>query len=95
LINSLKDLEKLVKLCRAKGIESMTIGDITFKLGELPPTTRKQQKLVEYPISDVNHVYVPGGVNADTHIDTPNELTEDQMLMWSSAPGGIQSGEQL
>ena len=93
-VTTLKDLEKLIKLCRTTGIESMTIGELTFKLGDLP-VTKKQRKFVEYPMDDVNHIYTPGGVDEHTKIQTPDELSDEQILMWSSAPGGIQSGESI
>lgn len=36
MIESLKDLEKLLKLCRKQGVIDLTLGTIAFKLGELP-----------------------------------------------------------
>lgn len=46
-IDSLKDLEKLFKLCRKQGVASITVDGITFELGALPV---KQTKSKDYDL---------------------------------------------
>lgn len=36
MISTLKDLDSLIRLCRKRGVDSMTIEGITFKLGSVP-----------------------------------------------------------
>lgn len=36
MIDNLKDLEKLLKLCRKQGVTDLTLGQISLKLGDLP-----------------------------------------------------------
>lgn len=36
MIESLKDLQKLLRLCRHQGVTEITLPNVSFKLGELP-----------------------------------------------------------
>lgn len=36
MIESLKDLEKLLKLCRKQGVTEIKLGTVELKLGDLP-----------------------------------------------------------
>lgn len=36
MINSLKDIEKLMKLCRKQGITEFVLKDLVLRFGELP-----------------------------------------------------------
>lgn len=36
MIKDIKELEKLLKLCRKQGVTEIKLGDVEFKLGELP-----------------------------------------------------------
>jgi len=90
-IESLKDLEKVIKLCRKNGIETFKIDGIEFKLGSLPVEDRQTASPTYMP-GDIGVTYTPGGVTADTKIVT-EELSDEQMLFWSAAAGGQQSGE--
>ena len=44
MITDLKDLEKLLKLCRKQGVTDIDLGSVKIKLGELPP---EKQRLAE------------------------------------------------
>lgn len=78
-IDSLKDLEKLVKLCRKVGIDAIKIDNIEFALAHQPT------KLKATTIAPA--AYAPGGITEDTRIDMPDELTQEQLLMWSAGGG--------
>lgn len=88
MIDSLKDLEKLVKVMRKTGISKIKIEGIELELSSIAVPATKQPKLAV----GEEHTFVPGGIDADTKIDTPDELTEEQLLNWSSAPGGVHMG---
>lgn len=71
-IKSLKELSKIIDLCRKKGIESVKIGQecIEMKFGEVrQPTRRKNSKAFE-PVTD--------------SVETPDAFDEMQALFWSS-----------
>lgn len=75
---SLKELEKLLKLCRKQGVESLRYNDIELHLGPMPTSpAKRQRKVTQQPIPGAEAFSMPD-------IDTPDELTEEQMLMWSA-----------
>ena len=47
MIETIKDLERLLKLCRKQGVTEISLGAVSFKLGELPgedmPVTAEQE----------------------------------------------------
>lgn len=84
-INSLKELNKLMVLCRKRGIQSITVDGITFHMSDQTPEMgnpiRKQGILTanNTPLS-------PGGITEDTKISMPDELTEEQLMFYSARP---------
>lgn len=73
-INSLKELDKLIALCRKRGVNNIKIDNIELELGSAPIKTKSAQKLP---------VYTPGGVDEFTKVET-DELTPEQLLYYSS-----------
>lgn len=84
-IETLKDLKNLVNLMRKSGIDKIKIDSIELELGSLPTYNKKSLKLDKLAITE--QTYVPGGIDIDTTIDTPDILTDEQLLMWSSTGG--------
>lgn len=85
-IDSLKDLEKLVKLCRKLGIDAVEIGDLKFNLGQPPQTIRKNQ-IVQSMFSDADikiPKYNPVVSDSTPDIIKTDELTQEQLLFYSS-----------
>ncbi len=79
-ITSLKDLEKLVKLCRKVGIDAIKVDGIEFSLTSAPTSAiRSAKKQVNI---DPNS-FTQSGL-ADARIETPDELTDEQMLFYSA-----------
>lgn len=96
-IESLKDLEKLVKLCRKLGIDKIEVDGVKFELGTNPTTYRRQANKNNSLIAE--ETFIPGGVDATTSIpdaiDT-DSLTDEQLLYYSSTGGQqLGLGEQL
>ena len=83
----IKELSALIKLCRTQGVTSIKMEGIELILGDPP------QKQVRAPRKRIaqSPVLSPGGITDETRILT-DELSTEQMLMWSSAPGGIETG---
>jgi hypothetical protein len=82
-ISDLKDLEKLIKLCRKTGVSNITIDGIVLELGYEPLKTFKGKPM--RPM--LNKIL--GEVGEDTpiidNIQT-DELTEEQLLYYSAVP---------
>lgn len=92
VVNSLKELDKLIQLCRKRGIQSIKVDNIEMHLGEQKPkTTYKKDSLIK---DWANNPYNPGEITIPTSIpdtiETPDELTEEQ-LMFYSAQSQVQS----
>ena len=80
-IDSLKDLKKLMALCREQGIDAIEVDGIKMNLGQKPyiaPKTRKASVDTTETKS-----YTPGGITEEVKIPTDMMLTEEQLLMWS------------
>jgi hypothetical protein len=75
-IETLKDLEKLIKLCRKTGVSAITVDGIELSLSaQEKPTRTKSNKVV--PGTLLEDTFDPG------QIETPDQLTEEQLMMWS------------
>jgi hypothetical protein len=81
-IQDQKELRKLMQLCREMGVLEISVDNIIFKLDGSGPTI-KQPKVVAKP-----SIFTEA-IQEETRIMTPDALTEEQLLNWSSAPGGI------
>lgn len=75
MIKDLKDLKKLMILCREQGIDAFEIGEIKFNLGTKPqPKVRKTK--------EKETVLAPGGITEEVQIPT-DSISEHDMLFWS------------
>lgn len=69
MIESLKDLEKLLKLCRKQGVTEIKLGTVEFKLGDMPD--ERTGTLIEDELDPMSNF--PKG-----------ELTPDQLMFYSA-----------
>lgn len=85
-LDSLKELKALIRLCKSEGIDSIKIDNIEFQvnLSTSKSTTKRQDKFVATP--EMQSAFIPGGITEDTRIFSPDELTEEQLLFYSSGP---------
>ncbi len=65
-IETIKDLEALLKLLRKQGVEKISIDGITMELGSLPSKS-------------------PQGSESTSTVPVEGQLTDEQLLFWSSA----------
>lgn len=72
MIESLKDLEKLLKLCRKQGVTKIALGSVSFELGNLPEI-RRVDNSVEEVDQDDPYANFPQG-----------DLTPTQLMFYSS-----------
>ncbi len=86
-LNSLKELDKLMVMCRKRGVKSITIDGVTFHMSdqELADT---QNRVISTSVTQEG--ITPGGITADTKIVT-DELTEDQLLFYSARSEAFES----
>lgn len=69
MINSIKELEQLLKLCRKQGVLEIKCHGVEFKLGDLPP---KQGETASDAIENTYAEFPTG------------ELTPEQLIYYSS-----------
>jgi hypothetical protein len=98
-IDNLKQLKALISLCRKTGIESIKVDNVELHLGSAPIKLTVQPEsldpLASMPVPEPN-LYDPiaqaramaakATKAIQDKIDTPDELTEEQLLNWSSRP---------
>lgn len=75
MIKDLKELERLLKLCRKQGVTQIKLGEVELKLGDLPPEQRRSRDQDDIP-TDNPYADFPDG-----------ELTPEQLMFYSS--GGL------
>ncbi len=84
-INNLKDLEKLIKLCRKTGVQAITVDGISLQLGSLPVKASTSQSFMDMQLPTIT---IPQ-VNENTPITPPEPIksdapTEEELLFWSA-----------
>lgn len=77
-VNDIKDLKKLIDLCRRTGVEAIEVDGVKMNLGSAPTVIYKDNKK-----TTDQTVYTPGGITEDTQIPT-DVMTDEQMLFWSA-----------
>jgi hypothetical protein len=90
-IQNLKDLEKLIKLCRKNGVSTMSVDGINMVL-QIENKRTTQAKSIDSNVFPEENVSVPRytPVPEETasqieQIET-DSLTDEQLLNWSSTP---------
>lgn len=73
MINDLKDLQKLLKLCRAQGITDFKMNGLELKFGDLPMTQAQTQEQIVYQDPVNQWANFP-----------PGELTPEQLAFYSA-----------
>ncbi len=90
-INSLKELEKLIKLCRRSGTEAIKIDNIELHLGKLPLKASSRPKAINYTSPEEN-IKIPqfNGPTVSVVDDIDTEGLSDEDLLFYSATGESQ-----
>lgn len=76
-INGLKDLKKIIQLCRSQGVEAIKIDGIELTLGALP-VKATQKRIPQATYAGVNVI------DEHTQIDVPDQLSEEDLLFYSA-----------
>lgn len=85
-INSLKELNKLIALCRKTGVQSIKIDGIEMHLGAMP--TKAIVRQIDTNVFPEESIKVPMYNPGNTSEDKIEEetLTEEQLLYYSARP---------
>lgn len=89
MIKDLKDLKKLIQLCRVEGLDSLRLNNIELKFGPLPEKYKPKSKVIpEDTVFDPGQVpkYQQMPVQALVDKIATDEMTEEQALFGSSDP---------
>ena len=73
MINDLKDLQKLFKLCRAQGVTKITVAGVEISFGDMPLTQAQMQENISSQDPTNPYANFPQG-----------ELTPEQLMFYSS-----------
>lgn len=73
-LDSLKDLEKLIKLCRRLGVDNIETNDIKLKLGTQPVKSYRPRRIAQL-----------GEISENIQIQTPDMPTPEDLLFYSVA----------
>ena len=91
-INSIKDLQKLVEMCRKTGVETMKVGNIEFTLGIQPAKEIKKTYTETAPQSTAANdpfslelAAIKNNIQVQEDQEEPVELTEEQLLFYSTS----------
>lgn len=83
MINDLKDLKALLKLCRSQGVLEIKLGSVELKLGDLP-------------IENHSHVYDQDEVPSDNpYANFPSGILTPEQLMFYSSGGAPEEDPAL
>jgi actin-like ATPase involved in cell morphogenesis len=85
-INSLKELDKLMLLCKKRGIKAIKIDNIEFAIEDMVSSIApKASNKLPYTAPDlITGSFDPGTISVNDKIDMPDELTQEQLLFYSA-----------
>ena len=85
-IKSIKDLEKVIKVCRRLGVEAIEIGEIKFNLGAEPKSKMGIVSAAnDFPEASIKiPQYTPQASPEVQGVIKTDELTPDQLLFYSA-----------
>lgn len=72
-VKTLRDLDKIISLCRKKGVKTLEISGIKFELGPEEPKSRYLKSKAK---------------TSSDQIDAPNPYSDMDIAMWSSTGVG-------
>lgn len=94
-VNDLKDLEKLIKLCRRLGVDAIEADNVKLNLGKLPQKSKMRDIASDIPEANVQIPEYNGKtevavelVDANGETITTDTLTDEQLLFYSVASDG-------
>jgi hypothetical protein len=85
-IDNLRDLKKVLDLCRKAGVTDITVDGLAIHLGPLPVKASNKPKATfqDFPEARVPVPPFNGVTEPIERIETPDVLTDEQLLFYSS-----------
>lgn len=86
MINNIKDLAKVIKLCRSTGVAVLKLGELELHLGQEPRKSKAAFGSANYGMEEANlKIPAPNLIDSGPDkIETPDELSEEDLLNWSA-----------
>jgi hypothetical protein len=95
-IDNIKQLQKVIQLCRKLGVDALEIDNVKFNLGAAPKRQRRIEEEVFSPEANIRIPQYNPIVTDDTEgtadIIKTDELTQEQLLMWSATDSTVAEG---
>lgn len=84
-LESLKDLDKLLLLCKKRGVKTMKIDNLEFHLDPTPVTSSKTTNQLKETGAELNTpgFMDPGPITPPAEVAT-DSLTDEQLLFYSA-----------
>lgn len=76
-ISNLKELDKLISLCRKRGVKSIQIDNLAIELSDSTPATKRNSTSTKRQLQDLD---APDAAQEKFITDS---LTKEQLLNWS------------
>lgn len=95
-IENLKVLQQVIKLCRKEGVSTIEIDNVKLTLQPQTSKTRIQAPDIanDFPEARLQVPKFTGFTPSEDDKIVTDELTEEQLLNWSSAPSNNTGVEQ-
>jgi len=87
-LETIKDLEKVIKLCRKLGVDAIKVDGVEFALGREPVRAK-----ASVPYAGQELSLMPNGITEDTKIEVEG-LTDEQLMFYSAVQGEIPESQQ-
>lgn len=87
-IDSIKDLQKVIALCRKLGVDALEVDNVKFNLGAAPKRSRKAANEGDiFPEASLKvPQFTPTTASLVADTIASDELTEEQLLFYSARP---------
>lgn len=85
-VDKLSDLKKILLLCRQQGVTSIEVDNIKLQLGQVYAPKEAFPDLELPPEATIQVPKYTGDLKVDVHKIATDELTDDQLLFYSSRP---------
>lgn len=86
-VKNLKELQKVIQLCRKLGVEAIEVDNVKLNLGAIPSKIANNTRKVDQEVFPEESIKVPQFTPVQDAADkiATDELSEEQLMYYSSA----------